>query len=45
MTGHFHSGKEAAEPRISCHLVVLQSMDSKEGGRVGGGAGEERRSL
>ncbi len=45
VTGHFHcTVEEAAEPRIPCHLVDVQSMDSAEGGRGEGGAGEERSS-
>ena len=37
-------GEEGAEPRIPCHLVDVQSVDSEEGGRGGGGAGKERSS-
>lgn len=49
VTGHFHcTGEEAAQPRISCHLVDVQSVDSEEGGRQGGrgggGAGDQSSS-
>lgn len=34
VTGHLQrAGEEAANPRISCHLLNVQSMDSEGGGR------------